>query len=608
MNKNISQPRIIHFVNSGNIVRNGRRVALPINTPYKDFQTELQSDIEQYDSFLLSFDDTIDMMNKDVAKNVNIKINAAKKIATAKDIPMLSKYDDGVWYWVNPSTQDQAKAHGYAPADAVIMDKYNSYGDDLKWQKHQSDVWQRLAGTMPLATGAWAGESNHIETLTSPSRGLEKEDIQDFWSWKSGQMLIPSMLKDDMMGMPSIKGNEYDGFTMTPAVGENQGKPIPMTVRSLKTIGMPGIMIPMANVEGNCAKYQIATDVSPINVKLKARAANGISIQSSEIFNKGNNQYKFEVDGKPSHLHVTKTTHEKRNNITFSDIKGEFNVSMKDDIYDTLKERGYKLPKLISSLKVEPNAKYIWQSKGTMIGSDKVAQTVSPSNAGFLITREPKETNQNKDYVVVVVEGALKGHIASKYINSTDKNGQCFGDFIARDSGIIVAQVPGVAQAFVESVKPICEHYNTKGIYIAMDADGRENKSVARGIHAATETLSKVAPVKVMSWDPAQKGLDDALLAVANHKISLQEMGVHFGTPEKLFPLDKAKDPNPYRLDGTRVNRQGWVEDYSKSKKETEASILKAQQETQQRAKELMDNAGSLGDNLPEANEKEITR
>ena len=60
-----------------------------------------------------------------------------------------------------------------------------------------------------------------------------------------------------------------------------------------------------------------------------------------------------------------------------------------------------------------------------------------------------------------------------------------------------------------------------------------------------------------MSWDPKQKGIDDSLLAIANGKITLEQMDVHFGTPEKLFPLDKAKTPIPYKLNGERA----WQED-----------------------------------------------
>lgn len=608
MNKNIAQPLIIRLSNEPNMSHVGQRITMPVTFNYKQFEYELETSMLSCDSVLLSLDDTIDMMDKNVAKNITIKTNTIKKLANEQDVPVLSKYDDGVWYWMNPPMNEQTASHGYAPSDDIILAKYNQYGGESEWQKHQSEVWQRMAGTMPLATGAWSGESDHVKTLTSPSRGLETKDIRDFWSWKSGQMLLPSMFKDDMLGMPSIKGNDYDGFTMTPATGPNKGNNIPMAVRSLKTIGMSGIMIPMKNAEGYCTKYQIATDISPINVVLKARAVNGVSIQTSEILNKKTNEYNFLLNTQPSHLHVGYTSLA-FNTITFSDIKGDFNVSMKDDIHNTLIERGYQLPKLINSLKVEPRAKYIWQSKGTMIGSDNIAKTVSPSNAGFIVAREPKETNQKQDYVVVVVEGALKGHIASKYMNSVDKNNQSFGDFIARDSGIIVAQVPGVSKAFVESVKPIYDQYNVKGTYIAMDADGRENLSVARGIHAAVGTLSEKSNVKVISWNPEHKGLDDALLAVANNKISLSEMGVHFGTPENLFPLDKASAPNPYKLDGTRANRQNWMMDYDTSKKETEQVIVKTQRETQQRAQALLDNASTLADNLPkEEKEKEIMR
>ena len=43
-------------------------------------------------------------------------------------------------------------------------------------------------------------------------------------------------------------------------------------------------------------------------------------------------------------------------------------------------------------------------------------------------------------------------------------------------------------------------------------------------------------------------------------------MDIHFGNPEKLFPLEGAEAPNPYKLDGTRANKQAWVEEYTNDK------------------------------------------
>ena len=167
-----------------------------------------------------------------------------------------------------------------------------------------------------------------------------------------------------------------------------------------------------------------------------------------------------------------------------------------------------------------------------------------------------------------------------------------------------MAQVPGVSQAFVESVKPIYDAYPVCGTYIAMDADGRENLSVCNGIHTAYHCLSEKSQVKVMSWDPAQKGLDDALLAVAQGKITLDDMKLRYGPPEKLFPKEQAHSPNPYKLDGTRANKQSWQIEYGQDKKATNDKIQALQNETKRRAAEnlaeqLKNGGQDLADALP---------
>src|SRR5699024_446173 len=110
--------------------------------------------------------------------------------------------------------------------------------------------------------------------------------------------------------------------------------------------------------------------------------------------------------------------------------------------------------------------------------------------------------------------------------------------------------VSGTAFAFTKSVDHIFEEKNVVGTYIAFDADGRENYNVAKGIHQAYDHLGKQSPVKVLQWNPDQKGLDDALLALANHDIKMEDMDIRYGNPKTLFPLDQAEKPNPYKLDG----------------------------------------------------------
>lgn len=600
MNKKIENPYIIDLIQGEKNVpvqQNGRRAYIPYNLSWPEFVNALapiQSD--RYDSVLVHIDKRIPLNDKGVAKNLDIKMNQVNKFATGAEKPVLNDAYDGVWYWMNPSYEDQSKAHGYAPSDDTVMEKYNRYGSDMKWQEHQAHVWSRMADMMPLAHGEYKGAPNHEAQLTAPNRGLEKKDLGEFWSFRSGKILSPTLMGDDMVGMPGIVGQDYDGFTMVPQKGPNAGQEQPIAVRSLKTVGMSGIAIPMNNVEGNCPKYQIATDPSKINVMLKAKAADGVSIQKSEYFNKKTNEYKFTQDGKPSGLHVENVTID--GTATFQDRRGTFQAKMKDDVTQVLKDRGYELPPMMEKLQVVPNAKYIWQSKGTMVGSDEVSKVVSPSNAGFVVAREPK--NGKSDYVTLVAEGALKGRIVAKYVDVKDKNGTSFGDTIAGDHGIIVAQVPGVSKAFVESVKPVYDAYPIYGTYIAMDADGRDNLAVCNGIHTAYHCLEEKSQVKVMSWDPAQKGLDDALLAVAQGKITLDDMKLHYGPPEKLFPKDQAKAPNPYKLDGTRANRQSWQIEYAESSKATNSKIHAIQEETKRRAAENLkkEQTQSLADQI----------
>lgn len=619
MNKRIENPFIVNIVPATehrSTSVQGRRAYIPVNVSWTDFKNQVHSmlDSHDFDSVIVHMDKRIDMDEKGIANNITIKLSeinrAVSNLNQTESIPVLSDASKDTWYLMNPSWEDQQKASGYAPSDETILNKFYSFPDELSWQKHQADIWARIADTMPLSEKEAFGTPNHLAQLTDPKRGLEKEDVGEFWSFHSNRFLSPSLTGDDMIGMPSIEGREYDGFTMVITNENGEKTERALDVKSLKTVGMSGIAIPMPNVEGNVPKYQIATDPSKINVVLKARAADGVSIQRSEYFNKKTNLYKFSMadSGKPSKLRVERADMNGR--VTFADIQGQFEANMKEDILPVLKDRGYDIPSIISTLQVAPSAKYIWQSRGTMVGSEDVCKTVSPSNAGFTIGREPK--NGADDYVVLVAEGALKGRIVAKYADVTDSEGKSFGDYIAKDSGIIVAQVPGVSKAFVESVKPVYDAYKVKGTYIAMDADGRENLAVARGIDEAYKSLSAVSPVKVMSWNPEQKGMDDALLAVAQGKINLSDMGLRFGTPERLFPMNAAKAPNPYRLDGTRANRQEWQIEYTKDRKATNAKLKAIQDETKRRAAEntktvsaeekariLQEGGDALAKNLP---------
>lgn len=588
MNRRITNPLIVHFIADTPErapITKGRTVYVPTNVAWADFMKAVPSALNDsdYDSVIVHTDKNIDLDVPGMVNGLNIKLNTINKAATNKDLPVLNNAVNGVWYFLNPPWDEQMEAHGYAPGDDVVLQKYLSYGTAEDWQEHQARVWSRMADMMPLSTQDGWGLANHLAQLTDPKRGLEKEDLSKFWSFKSNKTISPSLMGDDMIGFPSMSGKSYDGFVMVVKNKDGVMEERPLDVKSLTTLGDTGIAIPMENVNGHTSKYQIATDPAAGSVRLKARAADGISIQQSEYYDKNRRLFKFTFeDGTPSGLKATKATTD--GTITFTDAKGSFVTHMKADVTETLKERGYALPPLIHKITVEPKAKYIWQSRGTMAGSENVFKTVSPSNAGFVVGREPK--NGADDYVVVVVEGALKGRIVAKYADVKDKNGASFGDKIAKDSGILIAQVPGVATAFIETVKPVYDAYNVKGTYVAFDADGQKNRAVANGIATAYDCLSKMGPTKVMSWNPDQKGLDDALLAIAQNKITLPEMGIRFGTAEELYPKAGTRWPNPYRLDGSRALRQEWQIEYTKDSQAANKRIKELQEETKRRAEE----------------------
>ena len=590
MNKRIANPMIVHFMANTQERKpgvSGRKYYIPANCDWKAFSTLMQTAIQgnDYDSVVVYTDTDIDLDAPGICNSLTIKTNAISKLASEKELPVLSNASKSCWYFLNPSWEDQSKAGGYAPADQEVLDKFLSYESEAKWQEHQAGIWKRMADMMPLSTKAAYGTPNHLEMLTNPKRGLEKQDLSEFWSFKSGRVLNPSLMGDDMVGMPGVDGKQYDGFSIVTQSADGTIKEQPLMVRSLKTVGMSGAAIPMANPDGNVPKYQIATDPSVINTRLKARAKDGVSIQQSEYFDKKRNVFKFQFqDGTASELRVAGA--DANGTVVFSDKKGTFKSHLKADVTQVLKDRDYNLPDLIDSLIVEPSAKYIWQSRGTMAGSEETFKVVSPSNAGFVKAREPK--NECKDYVVLVTEGALKGRIVAKYADVVDETGQSFGDLVAGDSGILVAQVPGVSRQFVESVKPIYKKYPVRETVIAMDADGRQNRSVADGIATAYACLKEKNPVTVMSWNPEQKGLDDALLAVAQKRITLADMGIQYGTPEELFPKKGTKRPNPYRLNGSRANRQEWQINYTKDAKLAAAKIKSLQEETKRRAAEAL--------------------
>lgn len=583
MNKNIAKPLIIQFTppeTNPALKRSPKSVFVPVNTPWNQFKDNVLPLVGEslYDSVLVHTTDDVDRNMKGVVGNMSIKMNALAGAGTRTGKPVLSyETPDKPFYLANPTKEDMKGAGIYAPSDETIMEKYNSFESDAEWQKHQSQIWDRMKDMMPLSKKADQFNRDHAAQLKDPKRGLEDKDLSKFWSFKSRQGLSPTVMGDDMIGMPSVEGREYEGFTMSINQPDGTVKVKPLEVRSLMTVGPTGIAIPMANADGYVNKHQIAADLTAFGTALHFRAADGRTVAKGELFDKKTREYSFKFEnGDDTHLKVTDVASD--NTITMQDIHGIFNVKPKKEIIDVLKDRGYNVPEIITSVKAEQNGKYMWQSPGTMTGSEAVLKTVSPSNPGFIKAREPK--NGSDQYVVLVAEGALKGHIVAKYVDVKDKEGVCFGDKIAGDKGIIVTQVPGVAEAYVKNALTIYDKYNVAGTYIAMDADGRENRNVALGIHSAHRYISKVSPTTVLSWDPAQKGMDDALLAVAQGKITIREMGIATGSPEKLFPLENAKAMTPYTLDGKQTSKPSWMQEYEDDKKERQQKVAAAQAET----------------------------
>lgn len=586
MNKNITKPLIIQFTPpevTPALKKSQKSLFVPVNTPWVQFRDNILPLVagKTYDSVLVHTRDDVDRDMKGVVGNMSIKLNALAGAGTRAGIPVLT-YESPTkpFYLANPTQNDLKSAGVYAPADDVIMEKYNTYESDAAWQEHQGKVWDRMKDMMPLSRKADQYNRNHAAQLKDPKRGLEDKDLDKFWTFKSSQGLSPTIMGDDMVGMPSVEGREYEGFTM--AINQPNGtvELKPLEVRSLRTVGASGIAIPMANADGNVNKHQIAADLTAYGTALHFRAADGKTVAKGELFSKKTREYSFTFeDGTDTHLKAVDVAQD--NTITLQDAHGIFNVKPKAEIIDVLKGRGYNVPEIITSVKAEQNGKYMWQSPGTMTGSDEVLKTVSPSNPGFIKAREPK--NGEDKYVVLVAEGALKGHIVAKYVDVKDKNGVCFGDKIAGDKGIIVTQVPGVAEAYVKNATTIYDKYEVAGTYIAMDADGRENRNVARGIHSAYNYINKVNPTTVLSWDPSQKGMDDALLAVAQGKITIEDMGIVSGKPEALFPIDQAHVMTPYKLDGTQTKTQSWVQEYAEDKKIRQEKVAAAQLETKTR-------------------------
>ena len=555
--------------------QNPNQFIINSKSPWKTFQSEIARAAQASSGFdYIAVGYGPQGPDDDNLRGLSIMTNEVSKLGDKYKVPVISRYADKA-YQINLKYGDGKR---YMPSNEEVLAKYYQFGNNDVWQYNQSQVWGKLAKINGLSDGRYG--ANHLGALTDPSRGLTKNDVKDFFTLRSNQPIIPALMNDDMIGMPGINAKQTtDNFY----VGK---KLVSHGAISLSTMGS-GYAIPMKNKNGDMAKFQIGADVSAYNLTLKAKAADGVSIQNSEIYDKDSKLFNFEfTDGYPTMLHVVQANNEK---VVFEDLLGQFEAPLKNDIKPFLVERGYEIPELIDTLKPQPKAKYNWPAPGNMVGvAEKggldVPKLVSPSCAGFIPVYPP--SSPEAGYTLLVVEGALKGQIVAKHLehNNTDP----ISNQIAKDgNGLIVAQVPGVIRKFIESTRDIYDTFDIRDSVVAMDADGRYNRNVAKGIADAEEILSTQGPVRVMSWNPEQKGLDDALIAFSKREITLNDLGLTFGTANELFPLAQATPPNPYRLDGTRANKLDWQMEYEDDKQRSDAEKTEVMNISRERDEQL---------------------
>ena len=567
-------PLIIKFTNSNHVNIHDNTVELPANQRWNDFKSTVEGQMKTADFDYVAVSVPNDVRSADLYRSLDFKVREVAKQATNHNVPAVNRFGVNL-YQLNAQFKEGSE---FMPQDEDVLAKYNKYQEQNLWASHQDIVWKRVAVAMPLSKGGF-NQENHVEALTEKSRGLEPKDLGGFFTLKGNTVMIPGLLHDDLVGMPGfIARKTEDTYSIGNTVmGEG--------ALSIRTLPGNGYTIPMRDENGYMTKFQIGTDSNSYNTIIKARTADGVSIQKSEYYDKNKRVYLFkDTNGNDMELKIVDANNK---DVVFEDLHGQFGAPMKANIKDTLIERGYDIPDIIDNLKALPNAKYKWPAPGSMAGSTEVSKVVTPSNAGFIPVREP-QTPDGK-YTVMIVEGALKGHITAKYL----QNENCKGvtDAVAGNNGLIVAQVPGVSKAFVESVNRIYDKYPVEKTVVAMDADGRQNRSVAKGIHDSVNLLGQYAPISVMSWNPEQKGIDDALLAMSRKEITLDDMGLEFGSAHELFPLDKAEMPNPYKLDGTRANGNGrdaeWQLEYREGLAKREAHVKEIQEQSKEKRSDI---------------------
>ena len=509
----------------------------------------------KFDYGIISYDPSIARRTPQILHSIDIRMNALRK-AAGDNVRLFDRFNDTLYY-VNPQPKE---GEPYYVPDDKVLGKRNTFTTKEDWEKYQSDVWDKLAPFFPLTKGEFKGQSNHLQELTSAKRGLNERQLDGFLSWKNNMSILPGLINDDLIGMPGFNARIFNDFQLF--IG---GTPLNSPILNIKTSGQSGFMIPMRNLQGDTPKHQLGVDSSKLTLTLKAKAADGISIRTSEYSSKEGYDriYHFKLaDGRDSNLKIQYADNEK---VELSDVSGSFVVNEGQNIIPILKERGYVIPELMDTLKPS-KTKYTWLARGTMAGNEKLArEEIIPSKAGFITPVQPPQGSD--EYTLIVVEGALKGKIVAEYMNMKDSSGMSLADHLAPGTGVIVAQSPGTAQSFIDSIQDVFPKRNIKQTYIALDADGATNLSVAKGIHYAYDTLGQHATTHVLTWDINKgKGLDDLILGVMNpaNQRTFRDIGLDRGTAEQLYPLDKASENIPYSLDGTRsyTGQVDWQEQY----------------------------------------------
>lgn len=497
----------------------------------------------QFDYGIISYDPSIARRTPQILHSIDIRMNALRKEAGDK-VRLFDRFNNNLYY-LNPQPKE---GQSYYVPDNEVIAKRNQFATKEEWEKYQSDVWDKLAPFFTLTKGEFKGQTNHLKELTSEKRGLNERQLEGFLSWKNNMSMLPGLINEDLVGMPGFNARKFDDMQLFIL-----GKPLNSPILSIKTSGQSGFMIPMKNLQGDTPKHQLGVDSTKMTLTLKAKAADGISIRTSEYSEKEgyDRVYHFKLtDGRDSNLKIHYADNEK---VELTDVLGTFVVNEGQNIIPALKDRGYIIPDLMDTLKPS-KTKYTWLSRGTMAGNEKLArEEIIPSKAGFITPVQPPQGSD--EYTLIVVEGALKGKIVAEYMNVKDSTGMSLADHLAPNTGVIVAQSPGTAPSFIDSIQDVFPKRNIKQTYIALDADGATNLSVAKGIHYAYDTLGQHATTHVLTWDINKgKGLDDLILGVMNsaNQRTFRDIGLDRGTAEQLYPLDKATENIPYSLDGTR--------------------------------------------------------